>query len=188
MKNSLQGAYSQRYSNYLGFHKEGRNDEVLSTPEKTPGPNFTVRVSYNSGMGNVAGNGLANGILTARSGDSVTLTATAKSGYHFVKWCGLPTGKEATSPTLTFTVFSNTSVSAVFAADLGAGATATDDHKITNQGGFVISPQGGGSTGAAAIEDVVPPTTASGLKATLKKYWWVLAIIAGWYLYKEGKL
>ena len=63
---------------------------------------------------------------TYASGASVTLTATANSGYHFVNWTGDATG--TTNPA-TVTMNANKTVTANFAADAVVGCTDTDGGK-----------------------------------------------------------
>lgn len=167
--NRNQGAYSQRYSNYLMQNiVGGRDDSQPDTPNEVP--SRTVKVSFNRDMGNVTGNGLENGVLTVKSGDSVTLTATPKSGYRFVKWTGVPQSTKNTDPTVSFNVLKDYSITAVFAI-------------VPNEPLVPSEPQ-------VDPEPVDPEvrTEKTGVKAVLKKYWWVAAILVVYYLYKEGKL
>jgi phosphodiesterase/alkaline phosphatase D-like protein/uncharacterized protein YjiK/2',3'-cyclic-nucleotide 2'-phosphodiesterase (5'-nucleotidase family) len=62
-------------------------------------------------------------------GTTVTLTATAKTGYAFTSWSGLPSGATALGNVATFTMPSGSvSASAAFqASTVFAGATGTDD-------------------------------------------------------------
>lgn len=165
MKNKVfQGAYSQRYSNYLSTTpSKERDDSVIAQP--IDNPVCTVKVAFDKDMGKVNGTGLANGVVSVHSGDSITLTATAKSGYHFVKWIGLKATGKDTDNTLTFNVLSDCEITAIFAAD---------------------------ETGGGSVDDPEPPVnlpqSEKGIVTLLKKYWWVLAIMLGCYLYKEGKL
>lgn len=171
-------AYSQRRSAIASTPLDGdRDDAVKKTPIEAPTPPsaevFTVKVACNGDMGRVSGNGLSDGVLTARNGDSVTLTATPKTGYRFVKWSGVPATTKNTNPTVTFNVTSNLSVAAEFAKETAGTAY----------------PVGGGGGGGTVVDPANPSVTGStGLKALLKKYWWVLAILLGYWLYKEGKL
>ena len=162
-------AYSQRHGAQAQKPSlSDRDDAITQTPLDTPTPStevFTVKVSCNGDMGRVSGNGLSEGALTAHKGDSVTLTATPKTGYAFVKWLGLPMSQKETDPTVTFTVPSNLNITAVF------------DKKEDE-------PAGEGVNGDTDLSS----TKETGLKALLKKYWWVPAIVAGYWLYKEGKL
>ena len=175
MKKKYQGAYSQRYSNYLMGDKIPSKDKEAQQDTPLETPSFTVSVAFNKDMGNVTGNGLENGSVTVKSGDSITLTATPKSGYRFVKWTGVTAVKD-TNPVLTFNVLSNSHITAVFATVDPVSGT------VTNVFDSVIGP-------AISVYDVVPPSAkAFKWKAILRKYWWVLAILVGYYLYKEGKL
>ena len=191
-----QGAFYQRYSNYMNTPSLGGNDRddvVTDTPLSDSGdllkkpsgsnPVYTVTVHYNGLMGNVSGNGLqlvdgggsqGLGKITARGGDTVTLTATPKSGHRFVEWLGAPKNKKS-NPDLALKVGANYNITAVFASD-------------------TPNPGGGGNGGSddpetpEAPDPVVPSGKSGGVKSVLRKYWWVLAILAGYWLYKEGEL
>lgn len=87
-------------------------DYVL-TPASSPTPaQYTLTVtSANTSMGTVTGGG------SYASGATATLTATAKTGYHFVQWSD---GNKEASRTVTVT--GNKTYTATFAADSASGA------------------------------------------------------------------
>lgn len=143
-------------------------------------PTRTAKVSWNGRMGRVNGDSLVlspearegNGVVSATQGSSVTLTASPLAGYRFVKWHGAPLeGK--TSPSVTFQMNANYSISAEFASsDTGTGG-----------GGGGIS--GGGASGSGTTETPSTVKTSSGVVAFVKKWWWAL-LIAAYVIYKEG--
>lgn len=130
----------------------------------------TVNVRWDRQMGNVTANGLTPGEsagsarLTANAGDTVKLTATPGSGYHFVKWTGGPSNGKETNPEYTFQVNNNYDITAVFAADQNGGGSGGNNSQVT------------------------PVVNATGfnLKAFVKKWWWLL-LIAAWVVYDSTK-
>lgn len=161
-KGNFQGAYSQRYSNYTSPSE--KNDSIVQT--KLNNTIHTVKVAFDGDMGDVTGTSLVNGVASVHSGDSITLTATPKAGYRFVQWIGAPSSCKDTNETVSFNVLSDRDITAIFAVEETAENPNTDPEV-----------------------NVVPVALKENQLVTLlKKYWWVLAILLGYYLYKEGKL
>ena len=133
-----QGAYSRRrFSNYaIGAQDPGAyaaNHE--STPTETnephvvvgPGVNtsnlkVTAYLSWPAKMGRINGNGInysmtekepSSGTLTALFGSTVTIEATPKAGYRFVRWQGGPVDG-MTSPQVSFKLTMPCVIKAVF--------------------------------------------------------------------------
>lgn len=173
-----------------------------------------VTVVYNSTMGNVTTPGLApepgypdsNGTMHAsmsvQYGNSVTLVATPKAGYRFVRWEGcIIAGK----PNMTVSnhqvvqqIFSDRTLYAVFAPEGGNPGGGGSSETPSGGGGNTINkdpinpnpvnptpnpvnpvypvnpvnPNGGDITGKAV--------------AFAKKWWWAILIV-GYIAYKEMK-
>ena len=88
---------------------------------------YTLNVSSNpSDGGSVSINGQTSNTATIASGESVTLTPKANSGYAFREWSGsLPSGVDKNSATITFTMTGDVSVTARFRENNG-GVVGTD--------------------------------------------------------------
>ena len=164
-----------------------------------------VTVVYNSTMGNVTTPGLApdpgypdsNGTMRAsmsvQYGNSVTLVATPKAGYRFVRWEGcIIAGK----PNMTVSnhqvvqqIFSDRTLYAVFAPEGGnpggGGGETPGSHSDPSHTDPInpnpvnpvdpvnpVNPNGGDITGKAV--------------AFAKKWWWAILIV-GYIAYKEMK-
>ncbi len=86
-------------------------DIFTQTVQNTASSQLTCEVSVDMGIG-----GTVSGIPTGRVniGDSVTLTATANTGYTFESFTNLDGTVVSTSPSYTFTVFNNTRLIANF--------------------------------------------------------------------------
>lgn len=144
----------------------------------------TVRVNWNDGMGRVSANGLQNGAISVESGDSITLTATPKTGYVFAGWSGINLAgnvQSNLSKTITLTVTRDMVLTANFnAEEPGVGGGSTDG---PGTGG------GGGGTLGTSTDDVKPvveteKTTTGKVMAFVKKWWWAILIVA-YIVYKE---
>lgn len=162
-----------------------RNVEIAANFEAAPSQTRTVNVRYDETMGQVTGSGFSQGSLTAQVGASVTLKATPKAGYEFVRWSGAPVDGK-TTPSVTFQVNSNYDLVAVFRkTTVTSGTTSAAD---TPGSGHVVGGSGGGSTFGTSSNPVETPTEDSpngfDLKAFLKKWWWAIAI-AAYIIYKE---
>lgn len=84
----------------------------------------------------VSGSGTTNpsaGIYTVNPGQSVLITATPASGYHFVQW-----SNGNTSPSITITINSNTSITAIFEKD-SSGNTYNMNVIITGAGSVTLT-------------------------------------------------
>ena len=156
-KNQSTGAFSQRQ-----YKRVVRSEYDNPTGSNGENANMcSVKVLHDSTMGKVMSESLVNGSISVKKGDSVKLTATPDSGYKFVKWEGVRNVEKETSPTIDFVVNNDVVLTAIFAAE-GAG----------------------GEPGGGDPED--PKKNKSvGLESTIKKYWWVLAIILGYLILKE---
>lgn len=170
-KNQSTGAFSQRQ--YKRVVRSASNDANGSNVENAN--MCSVKVLYDSTMGKVMSESLVNGSISVKKGDSVKLTATPDSGYKFVKWEGVRIVEKETSPTIDFVVNNDVVLTAIFAAENNGG---------TNNGGSVIGnagSNGGGNSGGNHNKGSQP------LISTIEKYWWVLALILGYFILKEDR-
>ena len=152
----------------------------------------TVNVHWDGAMGRVTGTGnftlgggspANSGSLTATSGSSVTLTAAANQGYHFVKWQGTPIAGKTANP-VTFNVSADCNVSALFAKDENHGGTSDDEEP----GGHVIDPGGGGGGGSnppTPEQPVIPGNDLTAQVTAFVKIWWWAILIVGYIVSKE---
>lgn len=165
-----------------------RNVTLTANFERLPETYRTVKVHWNASMGAVANPSLNDGRIVVRSGDYVTLTASARSGYRFVKWTGGPStvgGK--TAATVGFNANNDYDITAVFEADspLNPGGTPDDP-------GTIITGGNGGTGGNPAGSPYVPnaggtPSPLDAAIAFAKKWWWALLIAACLvYDFKKG--
>ncbi|MGN0503644.1 MAG: InlB B-repeat-containing protein [Ruminococcus sp.] len=76
--------------------------------------NYTINSHTVTVTANPSEGGTVSGGGTYDYGSEVTLTATAKDGYVFTSWTGLPTGATTSGNTASFTVTGNESVTANF--------------------------------------------------------------------------
>lgn len=76
--------------------------------------NYTINSHTVTVTANPSEGGSVTGGGTYDYGSEVTLTATAKDGYVFTSWTGLPTGATTSGNTASFTVTGNVSVTANF--------------------------------------------------------------------------
>ena len=97
---------------------------------------FTVTAaSADPQMGSATANGFPS--ATVMNGETVTLTATANNGYHFVRW-----NDNNTNATRTITVTSDMSFTAYFEADEspteGIGDIQAEDVKVYARNGHIV--------------------------------------------------
>ena len=106
--------------------KATKNVTLTATFEKIPPTTYTITAtSANTSMGTVSGGG------TYEEGKTVTLTATPKSGYKFVKW-----SDGSTKNPYTFTATKNVTLTATFEAiQYTISATSADASMGTVSGG-----------------------------------------------------
>lgn len=155
------GAFSQRqYKNNVSRATNTPLDPSTLESEQTGVCRVTV--SYNKTMGKVTYENLIDGSISVKRGDTVKLTATPNSGYKFVEWVGSVAIKK-TLPTIDFIVNKDVDLEAVFTSE--------------NDG---VQDVGGSG-------DSERPKKESDLISTVKKYWWVIAIILGYLILKEDK-
>ena len=160
----------------------------------------TVEVRWDGDMGQVncssplsygQADGEKTGSISVIQGDSITLTAAHNSGYHFVKWSGIPIAGK-TTPTVQLNVNNNYNVRAIFAKDDNGGGGGGGDN---DDSGHVIGEtddpptpgtNGGGGNGGSGF-DFTPPDAniITKAEAFAKKYWW--AILIAIYLYYNSK-
>lgn len=140
----------------------------------------TVTVKWNGNMGKVTGNGLVpdsktgSAKATVTTGDSITISATPKSGYRFVKWTGSPVNGN-TDESVNFAVNANYTLYAEFAADNGG-----DPGNGGGGGGGGYTPEDPGTPGSSAT------TSTGAVMAFVKKWWWAL-LIAAYIVYDATK-
>lgn len=137
--------------------------------------NVVIYVKFDATKGKVTGESLVNGEINVRKGDTVKLTATPNSGYVLAGWEGIPASAGSNrGPEVSFVADTNRTVIAKFkAADNGGGGGGGNG--------------GGGGEGGDPDPDGTGKKKSFDLKAALRKYWWVIAIIVAYYLYKEGE-
>lgn len=142
----------------------------------------TVTVKCDGTMGRVTCTSqvspIKNGfIVTAPTGDTVTIKATPNSSTHFVKWSGGPVDGR-TEDQVTFAVNGNYTIYAIFAAN------SEDPGDNPGSGG------GGGGGGNNPVDPGTPgidPSTSTGkVMAFVKKWWWAL-LIAAYLIYDATK-
>lgn len=100
------GAYSRRrYSNYsaAAAKNAATGSATFGTASDNDDPQAmcTLRVSCIASMGRVTASGMQDGQVTVRKGSQVTLEATPRDGYRFVRWdiaSRLPAGIDNTPP------------------------------------------------------------------------------------------
>ncbi len=168
------------------------NVELQAVFEAVPGSGlqkFTVTTSVKpEGSGTVTG-----GNVTVDKGDTVVLEATPKAGYKFLRWDGLTANAQSSrgSDELRITVDRNMHITAVFVAENSTSTTNdTPGNVIVNTtGGGTgggIETGGGEETGAGTpgLEDT---TRSTELLSLLKKYWWIAAIVVGYFIFEEEK-
>ena len=159
------------------FHAQFRK---VSTPTK-----YKVHVDWNRSMGTVRCSDTldANGDVLVNNGCSITLTASASQGYHFLRWDGCSVaGQEGrhskTSNPITEQIFGERTITAVFEADTpGGGGGETPP----GGGGGETPPGGGGGEtpgGGGGIETPTTESTGFSLKSFVKKWWWAILIVA----------
>lgn len=155
--------------------------------------NHTLHVNWddNKGRVNASGSGLQNGEMTAASGTQITLEATPKDGYVFVRWTGTYLSGNTASRRITVTMPSHDlTVAAIFAqsAETPGGGGGTPG------GGTTDEPSTPGIDTPQTVEPGntivnVSALSSGGLAdravAFVKKWWWALAIAA--FVYHESK-
>lgn len=124
-----------RFKDWTGIPKNGKvtgNITVTAVFESAPQPpqeKYTVTVkSNNETMGTVSKSkveNIAKDTMISKSGNELTvgtekITATAKSGYRFKDWTGIPTNG---------TVTGNVAVTAVFEKKISSGKHSSDKDK-----------------------------------------------------------
>ena len=178
-KNEYSEAFSRRFSNFVAT-AETPQDYSLENPIAR-----TLTVVWDGDRGRVLGDATANPrpaksipasscSFSVKSGDSIKLTAAAGEGYHFVKWVGGPVDGD-TSKTVNITMKDDCTVEAVFAADEPTPGNGDPEDPAT---GDPEDPLPNGDTPSEGI--IIK------LKPFLKKWWWVILIVA-YIAYNEWK-
>ena len=152
----------------------------------------TLSVKWDGSMGSVTGSGNFNandgfGLATAAEGDTITLTARANTGCHFVKWKGGITTSASNPISIKMSV--NREVIAVFAKDPDDPETLPPGD---NPEGSPLSNSDNGGDGITFKDDLLgffgvgdrcrlgKPT----IMTYVRKYWWAILIV-GYIIYKE---
>lgn len=189
---AYQGAYSRRFSNSSVVSGSSVVNE--SSPLKT----FQLKVRWNGTKGRVVGSGnfalesdsaaacVAN--ASAVAANTITLTATPKSGYRFAGWRGIPVAGN-TNETVTIKMLQNYDVTAVFEAveNPGGGDYTGGDENTgggENPGGNDYT--GGGENPGGGYTPIAPTNPTDVAKTFVKKWWWAILIVA-YIAYKEWK-
>ena len=150
----------------------------------------TLSVKWDSSKGSVTGSGNFNardgfGLATAAPGDTITLTARANQGYHFVKWGGGVLTSTNTSNPISIKMNTSVEVTAVFAKDSDDGTPppgGNDDPGPLGYEGGENPPSGSGSNGR--YDSYPRDNTMDKVKSFVKKWWWAILIVA-YIVYKE---
>lgn len=196
-------AYSgYRFKNWEGDYPAGKsttnplqisltkNVTLRAVFERVPEQTYTVNVNWDRDKGNVTGGSLNNGSATVHRGDSITLSATPKSGYKFVRWEGVNLGgniQDNNSSTITLTISRDLNLTAVFAeanSSSGSGSQetpGTGSGSGQNNGSYINPGTIGNGSSSVTNGDIMEQA-----KGFLKKWWWAVAII-GYILYKNWK-
>lgn len=164
----------------------------------------TVRIEWNDAMGTVGSSShrinklLGTATAQVATGNNITLTANAATGYKFVRWEGcVIAGKPnmtKTSPTITEQIFDNRTLRAVFEPVNGNGGGGNSG------GGSSDTPGNSGGGNDPGNKEIIDPNPGAGgnstpvqatdalaqVKAFVKKWWWALAIGA-YVLYQNRK-
>lgn len=158
------GAFSQRMSKKA----YGSNSPLDTDPSSENANMCLVTVNYDHTMGQVTFESLIDGSVSVKKGDSVKLTATPNSGYRFIKWQGVKAVTKETSPTIDFVVNHDVNIEAVFAKEDKPAAGGAGNG-------------GNGGNGSDGLQHESP------VVSSIRKYWWVIAIILGYLILKEGE-
>lgn len=154
-----------------------RDMDIIAYFAKVSANTCTVKVTCNAAMGSVHNDAMHEGEISVTQGSLVSLKATPKAGYHFVKWTGGPrTVDGKTTEEIQFNVASNCTINAVFAPD-------TPENP------------GGGYTGGNGGEQVIYTNYGivkndflGPVLSFVKKWWWALLIAAYFIIDKKGGL
>ncbi|MDR1903016.1 MAG: InlB B-repeat-containing protein [Treponema sp.] len=137
---------------------------VIGCDPGTNGNTFALSIAVadgSSGMGSVS---ITSGSPTGNAvGASVTVTATAATGYHFVRWSNntAGTGSVSASNPYTFTINADTSLCAVFAPDDGNTFALSIAVADGSSGMGSVSITNGSPTGNAVGTSVTVTATAA---------------------------
>ena len=194
-KQAYNGAYSRRrFSNF--------EIEIGGSIGAIPSPKV-LKVAWNGTMGSVTGTGgfavsgastpPDYGMATVAEGDTVTLTATANAGYHFVRWNGPVTGKNTSNP-VDVKMTQNCEVIAVFAPD--TPGEHPSDNPTGGNGGEPPVSGGGNGNGGNGNGNGNGGNHTNGLYGGsfvdqklipfVRQWWWAILIVA-YIAYKEWK-
>lgn len=210
---TFQGAYSQRnrYGNYTAvggtnYHtiRAVPNNTTMGSVSVIPTPvTVSVGTAYahnqntKGATSTVTDHKVTTGTVTGyKSGMSVKITATARPGFHFVRWDGLPSfGNWPSCKTvnpLSFLAQCDLSLTAVFAADEPRfdeppvkpedpqeGGDDPERPGLTDIPSGDITGQGGGETPPAQEPQAAQGT---GILALARRYWWIIAAVLVVYL------
>ena len=130
------------------------DDITVSLDQNTPTPQYTVSVSSaNATMGTASCT--PSGSVDA--GTSVTATATANDGYHFVSWTDANGGTVSTANPYTFTVTADVALTATFEANsTPTYYTVTVSSANTTMGTVSCTPSGSVEAGTSVTATATP--------------------------------
>ena len=202
---TFQGAYSQRnrYGNYTAvggtnYHtiRAVPNNTTMGSVSVIPTPvTVSVGTAYahnqntKGATSTVTDHKVTTGTVTGyKSGMSVKITATARPGFHFVRWDGLPSfGNWPSCKTvnpLSFLAQCDLSLTAVFAADEPRFDEPPVNPEDPQEGGDdperpgLIDIPSGDITGQGGGTETPPAQEASPVASILalaRRYWWIIA-------------
>jgi uncharacterized protein (TIGR02145 family)/uncharacterized repeat protein (TIGR02543 family) len=141
--------------NGIGNNKGGPADRFVESFVT-----YTLTVNRNPTAGGTVS---PSGSSTRSGGSSVTVSATAASGYTFTGWSGAPSGVNSSSNSVTFNMNGNRTLTANFTQNTATTYTLTVNRNPT--AGGTVSPSGS-STHNAGTSVTVSATAASGYTFT----------------------
>ncbi len=145
------GVSGTRY--VFGTWSDGRSQtHSITAPSNsaTYTANFTTQYSLTMGVSPANGGGVApSGTNWYSSGQSVTITATANTGYNFVQWTGSATG---TSRSMSITMNGSKSIMANFATTSGTVSSAPGNIGIFRGGSWYLDGNGNGAFDGCGVD------------------------------------
>lgn len=212
---TFQGAYSQRnrYGNYTAVDgtnyytiRAVPNNTTMGSVSVIPTP-VTVSIgtadahnqNTKGATSSITDHKVTTGTVTGyKSGMSVKITATARHGFHFVRWDGLPSfGNWPSCKTvnpLSFLAQCDLSLTAVFAADEPRFDEPPVNPEDPQEGGDdperpgLIDIPSGDITGQGGGTETPPAQEASPVASILalaRRYWWIIAAVLVYWISRK---
>lgn len=212
---TFQGAYSQRnrYGNYTAVGgtnyytiRAVPNNTTMGSVSVIPTP-VTVSIgtadAHNQNTKGATSSITDHKVTTStvtgyKSGMSVKITATARPGFHFVRWDGMPSfGNWPSCKTvnpLSFLAQCDLSLTAVFAADEPRFDEPPVNPEDPQEGGddperpgLIDIPSGdiagqGGGTETPPAQEASP---VASILALARRYWWIIAAVLVYWISRK---